>query len=206
MIKHIVWDFDGTLFNSYLVTINLFKSTLADFNISESFEDILKHFMISERTAISYYLDKYRLNQSFLNTYLNKKKDIDLSLITPFPFAIDTLKELNKLGISNYILTHRGSSTFKILKINNMNELFIEVITKNNGFSRKPHPESIYYLIDKYNINPNEMLIVGDRKLEVELGQNSNVKTCYFNSSNTKIDIIPNYHIGSLRDILKIVN
>lgn len=54
MYKHIIWDFDGTLFDSYPAMGGAFKALLNEQRIEESLEEILKYMKVSMWTAIDY--------------------------------------------------------------------------------------------------------------------------------------------------------
>ena len=42
---------------------------------------------------------------------------------------------------------------------------FTEVVTSENGFARKPSPDSFLYLINKYDIKHG--LVIGDRQIDI---------------------------------------
>ena len=55
MYRHIIWDFDGTPFDTYPEMANVFKELLEREGISEPFDEIMKHMKISMSTAIKHY-------------------------------------------------------------------------------------------------------------------------------------------------------
>lgn len=205
MIKHVIWDFDGTLFDSYPGMVHAFQAALRNYEIESNYEDVLNLFLNSEQTAIQYYRDTYSLSEGFVKDYLKEKGEINLSLMQPFPYALEVCTTIKESGGFNYILTHRSDSTYDILKTNQMIDLFEEVVTKDNQFARKPDPEAMIYLLNKYQINPQEAMIVGDREIEIVLGQNANVKTCFYESGNIELEVQPTYTVKSLKDILNIL-
>jgi len=48
LYKHIIWDFDGTLFDTYPVMGSIFKKMLEEERIVESLDEILKHMKESD--------------------------------------------------------------------------------------------------------------------------------------------------------------
>lgn len=42
MFKHVIWDFDGTLFDTYPVMAKIFKDLLEKENIEEPIDEIVK--------------------------------------------------------------------------------------------------------------------------------------------------------------------
>lgn len=206
MINHVIWDFDGTLFDSYPGMVTAFLNALNQYQIEASYEEVFHLFLNSEKTAIDYFRDKFSLDETFIETYLYEKSQIDLSQMQPFPYAKEVCRKIKEVRRDNYILTHRSDSTYEILKNNGMLELFTEVVTKDNQFARKPDPEAMIYLLNKYRINPQEAMIVGDREIEILLGENANVKTCFYESGNLELELQADYRVKSLEEVLDIMN
>lgn len=206
MIKHIIWDFDGTLFDSYPGMVNAFLRALKKYEIEAEYDEVLKLFLNSEKTAVQYYQNQFLLGEELTGVYQDEKSHIDLSNMLPFPYAKEVCQRIKEAGRYNYILTHRGSTTYDILRKNGMVELFTEIVTKDNQFARKPDPEAIYYLLDKYQIHPKEAMIVGDREIEILLGQKAKVKTCFYESGNREPELQADYRVKSLEEVLTILN
>ena len=206
MIKHIIWDFDGTLFDSYPGMVNAFLRALKKYEIEAEYDEVLKLFLNSEKTAVQYYQKRFLLGEELTEVYQDEKSHIDLSNMLPFPYAKEVCQRIKEAGRYNYILTHRGSTTYDILRKNGMVELFTEIVTKDNQFARKPDPEAIYYLLDKYQIHPKEAMIVGDREIEILLGQKAKVKTCFYESGNREPELQADYRVKSLEEVLDIMN
>ena len=206
MIKHIIWDFDGTLFDSYPGMVNAFLRALKKYEIEAEYDEVLKLFLNSEKTAVQYYQNQFLLGEEWTEVYQDEKSHIDLSNMLPFPYAKEVCQRIKEAGRYNYILTHRGSTTYDILRKNGMVELFTEIVTKDNQFARKPDPEAIYYLLDKYQIHPKEAMIVGDREIEILLGQKAKVKTCFYESGNREPELQADYRVKSLEEVLTILN
>ncbi|WP_195217988.1 HAD-IA family hydrolase [Turicibacter sanguinis] len=206
MIKHIIWDFDGTLFDSYPGMVNAFLRALKKYEIEAEYDEVLKLFLNSEKTAVQYYQNQFLLGEELTEVYQDEKSHIDLSNMLPFPYAKEVCQKIKEAGRYNYILTHRGSTTYDILRKNGMVELFTEIVTKDNQFARKPDPEAIYYLLDKYQIHPKEAMIVGDREIEILLGQKAKVKTCFYESGNREPELQADYRVKSLEEVLTILN
>lgn len=206
MIKHIIWDFDGTLFDSYPGMVNAFLRALKKYEIAAEYDEVLKLFLNSEKTAVQYYQNQFLLGEELTEVYQDEKSHIDLSNMLPFPYAKEVCQRIKEAGRYNYILTHRGSTTYDILRKNGMVELFTEIVTKDNQFARKPDPEAIYYLLDKYQIHPKEAMIVGDREIEILLGQKAKVKTCFYESGNREPELQADYRVKSLEEVLTILN
>jgi phosphoglycolate phosphatase-like HAD superfamily hydrolase len=206
MIKDIIWDFDGTLFDTYPGIVASFRKALKDNGIDESDEHILNYFKISESYATSHFKELYGLDDALAEKFTDYKKDITPEMVKPFPFVVDVCREFVALGGRNYVITHRGDSTIKYLKHYGLMCYFTEVITKKNAFKRKPDPEAFIYLIDKYNINKSTAMVIGDRECEILGGKAAGIKTCLYNTNNISLDVAPDFYLDSFKSLLNIVN
>ena len=205
MIKDIIWDFDGTLFDTYPETVNSFRKALEDHGICENNESTLNYLKVSEGCAVTHFKKLYRLEDGFIDKYNAYKKDIGPEMVKPFPFAADICRQFVELGGRNYILTHRGDSTIRFLQHYEMLDYFTEVITRKYGFKRKPDPEGFVYLMEKYKIDRSTALVVGDREYEILGGKAVGIKTCLYNTNNISFTHTPDFCIGSLKDLVNII-
>ncbi len=103
--------------------------------------------------------------------------------VTAMPHAMEILQYLKDHGIPSFVFTHRTASTLPILKNLNMLPYFEEVLTIGEDFPRKPNPQAIRYLLDKYSLDPQCTWYVGDRKLDMECGKSAGIKTILYLSS-----------------------
>jgi HAD superfamily hydrolase (TIGR01549 family) len=207
MIKNLIWDFDGTLFNTYPAMIYAFRKALQDRNIEERDKHILDYMKVSFSTAIKHFTDLYVLDNKFVEDYMYYEKNSDLNKIVPFPYAKKICEGFKNNGGKNFIFTHREEkSTIKILRFYNMEEFFTEVVTVDKGFKRKPDVEGFLYLIDKYSMNKAETLVVGDREIELIGAKNSGIRSCLYNTNEAAYSVAPDYKIDSLKNLEEILD
>lgn len=206
MFKDFIWDFDGTLFDTYPGMVHAFKLALVDEGINENEENILNYMKKSAQEAINHYQEFYGLGEDFVGRMKKYDKEIGLQKVRPFPYAEEICKWIVDCGARNHILTHRGYTTHSLLKKFNMEELFIEIVTKNSGFKRKPDPEGYAYLIDKYKMDKDKVLIVGDRELEILAAKAVGVKVCLYDTNKVEYFEKPDYIISSLEELKGVCN
>jgi HAD superfamily hydrolase (TIGR01549 family) len=206
MFKNLIWDFDGTLFDTYPAMVDAFKKALKDRGIEETEENILDFMKISFSDALKHFTEVYKLDNNFVEDYKVYENNSDLDKIVPFPYAKEICEEFVKSGGRNFIFTHREKKTaLRILEFHNMKELFKEAVTKDNGFKRKPDVEGFLYLVDRYGMNKKETLVVGDRDIEITGAKNSGVKSCLYNTNNAEISVEPDFVVQSLKGLEKII-
>lgn len=195
MIKHIIWDFDGTLFDTYPEISKVFQRTLKQFGIDEDRNEILKNLHQSLFQTYQIYVDKYNLDfMTLRKTFSSHDEEMCPSNIHPFEGVEDVIRSIEG---SNYIFTHRGKSTFKYLDYYDFTKYFNEIITREDGYSRKPEPDALLYLIDKHSLRKEETIYIGDRIIDVQCAKNAGIRSCYFDSHGIAIDETADYFINS---------
>ncbi|MGE6259227.1 HAD-IA family hydrolase [Heyndrickxia sporothermodurans] len=184
---NILWDFDGTLFNTYPIYTKIFQEVM-DENIRE--EEIFKLLKVS----FSHAVDFFQLSEEQVKLIRNLISKITPDKTPPFPYVEDVLKKANK----NVIMTHKERNEVNtILKFYNWNQYFEEVVAIDNGFPRKPHPASYEYLHNKYELD----LIIGDREIHILPGKQLHIKTCLFQNNQAGAD----FYLTDFKDFEKII-
>ena len=177
--KHVIWDFDGTLFDSYPIVVSAFYETLVKFGIVEDMDEIYSFMKIALSHTNEYYKAKYNLDDSFFEQYQNLRTIYDREKTKPFNGAVALCKAIYKADGKNYLYTHRDSTAVDSLKKFDMSKYFTEFVTSQNRFSPKPSPDAILYLLKKYNFSRDEAIMIGDRDIDILSGQKAGISTCY---------------------------
>lgn len=204
LYKHIIWDFDGTLFDSYPVMARVFSDKLLKEGIHEPADEIMKHMKMSMTYAIEHYQKKYHISDDFIKEYEKQRKDAEISLCRPYRGIEEVCRFIQSSGRSNYLYTHRGESSIILLKKHGLYDYFSDFITSQHGFERKPNPHAINYLIDKYNMNRDEVIMIGDREIDILAGKNAGIHACCFTEGYGKSSAA-DYTINDFRELYAII-
>jgi phosphoglycolate phosphatase-like HAD superfamily hydrolase len=148
-IKHFIWDFDGTLFDTYPFTVDCFSRALSDLGHTVDKAEIFDHMMDTIHHTFDYYAEKFSLGGRLLEKYREYAATESYRTSPPFSRAAELLKTVKETGGCNYMFTHRRADVFPFLDGTGMREAFLEIVTMENGFKAKPDPEAIQYLVDK---------------------------------------------------------
>ena len=178
-----IWDLGGTLLDNYAVSTQAFKDTLQHFGVEASYDEIYQQLKISTQTAHDY----FRIQEEFLPAY----KAIEAKYLeNPILFrgAKELLSKIVAEGGRNFLVSHRNDSLLAILDKTGILPYFTEVVTANNGFARKPNPESMLYLKTKYQMD--KALVIGDRAIDVEAGQGAGFDTLLLPDDFDLLEII----------------
>ena len=120
------------------------------------------HFLVFDEIGRRYDLDETAVKQAY-RAYNSEEVG---SSIQPFPDAMSSLRGLAELGVERYLLT-MGYPPRQQAKINKLGleDEFDDVLV-NDVDRGVAMTECLRYLLDKHNLNPGEVLIVGDRPSE----------------------------------------
>ena len=175
-MKAIIWDLGGTLIDTFTANIENLKRLLKQENIKECNDIKIMSLMKKSITdTVRYYKDEYGLSDKAVEEFLYLNKNIKGEETALYPDTREVLKWISNQGKMNFLLTHRGKSTIELLKYYDILQYFTECVTKEYNFKRKPSPEALIYLIEKYKLNTDDIIVVGDRKIDIETARNAHI-------------------------------
>jgi phosphoglycolate phosphatase-like HAD superfamily hydrolase len=182
MFRNIIWDFDGTLFDTYPYMSAAFRQALNELGADESVERITGLLKVSMRVCVATLsaekgLDPDALSSAFERHYAG----MDQAQQSPYPGVPRICRKIQERGGLNFIVTHRSrASTERLLAMYDLVPLFARCISNDDGYPWKPDPAAFNALIDEYALNREQTLAVGDRDLDVQAAQAAGLFVCRF--------------------------
>lgn len=177
LFKHFIWDFDGTLFDTYPVLIDVFVDLLKSEGRTVDREQVAELMAISAKTTY----ETFAVSETFITNYKQQKTTIERERSGPFPGMHELLETLAARGATHHIVTHRGTSIHALLAKHELTHFFQDILTAEHGFVRKPDPEAVTYLIHRHQMALDETIMIGDRELDVLAGNRAGIATCLMN-------------------------
>jgi HAD superfamily hydrolase (TIGR01549 family) len=204
--RNLIWDFDGTLFDTYPEITRAFIDALKkdygieyDYKVAFSLAKASIGFCI-ESLADEFNIDREEFSEKYKERYFGELTFQD----KPFEGAKEVLEYVSQKG-ENFLITHRGSASLnEFLTRNDFNKYFVEIVSADANFPLKPDPTSFNYIINKYKLKKEETLGVGDRILDIEAARNAGIKSCFFDPGGSKIGVAT-YNTNKMKDLLKIL-
>lgn len=182
MIRNIIWDLDGTLFDTYPAISRAFKMALNNFGKDAHLDWIEELARISIGHCATTLAEKFQLNEdelgdAFVNHYdLVKPEDQP-----PFPGVITLCQYIYSIGGKNVIVTHRREvGTVKLLSAHHLADYFAGYITGDDSYPRKPDPAAFNAIMEIHSLKREETMTIGDRDIDILAGQAAGVFTCLF--------------------------
>lgn len=189
MINNLIWDFDGTLFDTYPAMVNAFVNGLNDMGIDDVGIDEHDIYVIMRQQSVGAALKKfsayYGIKESKLAQLNAKYQTEQVKDAKPFAGANELLDYAIENGGGNYLLTHRDEQAKTLLDNFGMLSKFTGFVTSADKFPRKPQPDSLNWLKQEYQLANESTVMIGDRQLDIEAGNRANVSTALFDPDRT---------------------
>ena len=183
-IRHFIWDFDGTLFDTYPAIIQDLRLALKEYdrdcNPLEAMRLMLETTISETR---EHYADVYGITREALaESYgRHRRRTMELLLAEPITGVKEVLERIQATGRHNYIFTNRkGAETELYLKKYGLDGYFRDIIgSESPNFAKKPAPDAVLYLLEKHNICPDAAVMVGDRDCDLGSGRSAGIRAAH---------------------------
>ncbi|PZC51339.1 MAG: FMN phosphatase YigB, HAD superfamily [Chloroflexi bacterium] len=140
----------------------------------------------------------------------SEKSILDQGVRDLFPEARNVLQALRGLSYLKIGLLSNADNDALIPLLNRHDLSFDAILTSETAQSYKPTPEPFYCVAEMLGVSPEACIYVGDTQLDDVLGgHNVGMKTAMLTRDNVTLDSslpVPDYQLGDLNDLLKIVN
>ena len=207
-IKHVCFDLDGTLVDSYM---SIYKATVKTLDVlkipstfsNEDFYNRIGHHFLDifndlkiPVPDIEHFIDIYK---SFYFDFINESE--------LYPGVIEVLEYLNKNNIYVSLLTTKGQDQAdKIINHFNLSKYFSHIMGRQIGIPVKPSPEPLLMICTELNVLPAESVITGDTELDIRCGISAKVKTCGVTYGYRTREVLdqenPDYIIDKIIDLI----
>jgi HAD superfamily hydrolase (TIGR01509 family) len=191
MIKAILFDMDGILYNSMPGHVQAWWETMLTAGIESSPEDF---YMFEGRTGYS--TINILFNRSFgrdatpeevKNLYAKKTQrflELEYPESQPMPGAREVLEKVKALGLQRIIVT--GSGQYALFdKLDKHYPCFFDknlMVTAYDVQYGKPHPEPYRMGLKKGNLQPHEAIVIENAPLGIESGRAAGIYTIAVNT------------------------
>ena len=211
----LIWDFDGTLFDTYPLMAQSLRQALLDaFTMRERLGPdfrgrkvtILGDILFSRVARSNIYLLN-KVSQRALERYKENLHKAGPLGVQPFPGARELCERIVAEGGHNHLCTHRGSSARWYMDAQGLSDCFTTWVTEENGFPRKPAPDGVNYILSRSKSNKRHFVMVGDRELDILAAHRAGIRACRF-TGGEPIESVPTeaeYKIQYLKDFFNVV-
>ena len=212
-MKLIIFDFDGTLADTRQQIVETMQQTIQTLGLaSRTNEQCASMIGLPLKQAFTDLIPMSdEMGDQCVDTYRRIFNTNNAAYIIPtFPNVIETLLQLSAKG---YILTIASSRSRKSLLdfVHSMHleEIFPYILGADDVIHAKPHPEPVLRTLEAFGCSPEEALMVGDMKYDIEMGRQAGTRTCgvtYGNGSPQELkEAGADYLLDDFKEILTIL-
>ena len=199
MKKYIVFDFDGTMADTYNNVLDIANDLKKDGYKGINFEDIREHgfrYLIQKSGIPLRKIPKFVYQ---IKSKLKKENNIKL-----FPGILDVFKELNKSYNLGIVSSNSEENVKIVLKRYKIENLFNFIYSDSFLFGKHL---VLKRMCKKYKINPDDIIYVGDEDRDIIASKKAKIKimavTWGFNSEKLLKKNKPDYLVNSPKEILE---
>ena len=174
MYTDFIYDFDGTLSDSYPIFARSFLTVLQNHGLEDSYENVLQRLKMTLGHAMRHY--SFGVSEAQIQAeYAAAREPIMRESAEPIEGAEALLAHVQACGGRNFLYTHSGQIAWDLLEKWGLKKYFVGGVTKDDGFPSKPAPDALFHLFKTYDIKPENALMVGDRSLDLDAGKNAGI-------------------------------
>jgi phosphoglycolate phosphatase-like HAD superfamily hydrolase len=181
-IRNIIWDVDGTLFDTYPPIARAFESAIKHLGKDASIEWIEELSKISLGHCVSEVSTEYKLEKDDIEREFKRYyAEISAEESPPFSGVVEICDYICSISGKNVIVTHRGrEGTVELLSTHGMIDKFADCIVRDDGYPRKPDPAVFIAALERNNLEREETINVGDREIDIVAGQSAGIFSCLY--------------------------
>jgi len=198
-IRALIFDLDGTLLDSFSVHYEAYKNMFEHLGVA-----------FDESTFFQSYSPNWYLTYEVMGLperawkeaddyWVNEAKKHDPPLL---PEALETLSTLKKRFVLGLVTSGSKNRVMADLKRTELNTFFEIIITGDDVFNPKPHPEGLEMALNTLQIKPDEAVYIGDALADFQMAKAAGVSflgvISRFNSLNREDT---RYSVHTLPDI-----
>ena len=174
------FDFDGTLYDTYPeMTASLLQAARKSGIVLQK-KVVFRHLrQTSVHQTFDFFFSQATVRQRIFNEYSILEKQ-NMQQARPFAQVATVCQTLFKSHKRLFLLTHRGQSAWQLLEVAGLKKYFTSGVTAEAGFKRKPDPAALNYLCQKFEIDSQKAVMIGDRPLDIIAGHRAGMQGWLF--------------------------
>lgn len=182
MYKNLIFDFDGTIADSKECSIVATQKSFKERGLEEPTVNLIEYYMgipIEKSFSLmsSVDLDDHQL-EALIKTFRQNYKEVESSYLKLYKHMNEQLQSLSKDKQLFVVSSKKTDVLIRNLKILDIDHLFTEVIGSDKVNHYKPSPDGINYILNKYQLENEETIYIGDAIFDMQMANSARVASC----------------------------
>jgi HAD superfamily hydrolase (TIGR01509 family) len=186
MIQHLIWDVDGTLFDTYPVIARSFQAAAHDLGVPATYDEVMHLAQVSVDHCVATLSTTYALAPDQLEALFEQHyRTITPEDQPPFAGVEAVCEHIRARGGLNLIVTHRRRAGLdRLLATHRLTHYFADITSNDDAYPRKPDPAAFNALIERHQLSREATLGVGDRDIDILAAQAAGIRAALFGTNN----------------------
>ena len=212
-LNYIIFDFDGTIIDSERIWFESWDIVEDKFDIvlDEDYKRSIagmKPISVLNKLKEKFDDSKISIVREIRRNYFFKK--VKENKILPKAYAIELLELLKEKNITCYLASNSGKDYIhRVLKFNEMDGYFKEVVSREDVKEGKPSPIMYNYLIEKYGLKKDEGFILEDSESGIIAAIATNYHTVFIEDVSLLDKELQDkvlFEIKSLKELISLID
>jgi len=209
-----MFDMDGTLIDSFDFHVKCFQRFLKNFDVNLTTDEVSKLIGNTLKKILNATMREEQHEEAldFLSGFYEKEVDDLINDLQIIDGALHTVNIIREKGIYTTILTNSKKELVEnIIKKKDLNRFFDDIKGADNAsLDKYTRCDNI---IKKFNLDPSDVLYVGDTSHDMILAQKIGMAGClidckysWIHKEDINVDEVPVvYIVSNIEEILKII-
>ena len=182
MYKNLIFDFDGTIADSKECSIVATQKSFKERGLEEPTVNLIEYYVgipIEKSFSLmsSVDLDDHQL-EALIKTFRQNYKKVESSYLKLYKHMTEQLQSLSKDKQLFVVSSKKTDVLIRNLEILDIDHLFTEVIGSDKVNHYKPSPDGINYILNKYQLENEETIYIGDAIFDMQMANSAKVASC----------------------------
>ncbi|ATN03728.1 HAD family hydrolase [Staphylococcus capitis] len=182
MYKNLIFDFDGTIADSKECSIVATQKSFKEKGLEEPTVNLIEYYMgipIEKSFSLmsSVDLGDHQL-EALIKTFRQNYKEVESSYLKLYKHMTEQLQSLSKDKQLFVVSSKKTDVLIRNLEILDIDHLFTEVIGSDKVNHYKPSPDGINYILNKYQLENEDTIYIGDAIFDMQMANSAKVASC----------------------------
>lgn len=183
MINNYIFDFDGTIADSSQCGILATQAAFEQGGYPVPCEERIHYFTgIPIEQSFKEMLQTRVSDQAFeelLGSFRTHYRALEESTLQAFPLMNEVLHQLTLESKQCFVVSSKKTDVLKRnLTMLGLDSFFKDCIGSDQVKHYKPHPEGVQLLMERYSLNKEETVVIGDSIFDILMGKSAGCFTC----------------------------